>query len=140
LTLEDAMPGGELRIRHGKGNKQRTIYLESGAQAALAAWMAVRGLGPGPLFVAINKSGVISAAPLCGQAVERILRKRAGEGAVAKFTPHDLRRSCFSDLLDAGADLVAVQAIAGHSSPSTTAGRSGGPAARPVHSVNPDRA
>jgi integrase len=121
LTLEDAMPGGELRIRHGKGNKQRTIYLEGGAQAALAAWMAVRGVEPGPLFLAINKGGVISAMPLCGQAVERILRKRAREGAVTKFTPHDLRRSCFSDLLDAGADLVAVQAIAGHSSPSTTA-------------------
>jgi integrase/recombinase XerD len=120
LALEDAMPEGELRVRHGKGNKARTVYLGSGAQAALAAWMAVRGLGPGPLFLAINKGGRLLEASLCGQAVERILRKRAREGAVAAFTPHDLRRSCISDLLDAGADLVAVQAIAGHSNPSTT--------------------
>jgi site-specific recombinase XerD len=100
LMLEDAMPGGELRVRHGKGNKQRTIYLESGAQAALVAWMAVRGWwSPGRS---------ISTMPLCGQAVERILRKRGREASVSKFTP---QRSGFSDLLKRGADLVAVQAI-----------------------------
>jgi integrase/recombinase XerD len=31
LTVEDAMPDGELRVRHGKGNKARTVYLSSGA-------------------------------------------------------------------------------------------------------------
>jgi site-specific recombinase XerD len=121
LAVDDVMLQGELRIRCGKGHKARTVYLGDGAQRALDAWMVVRGTAPGPLFLAINKGGCILGTPLCGQAVERILRKRGVGAGVAPFVPHDLRRSFISDLIDNGADLVAVQQLAGHANVQTTA-------------------
>ena len=55
------------------------------------------------------------------QAVLDILRARGKEAAIASFSPHDLRRTFISNLLDAGADISTVQKLAGHSSPVTTA-------------------
>jgi site-specific recombinase XerD len=42
------------------------------------------------------------------QAVLLLLRRRATQAKISTFTPHDLRRSFISDLLDAGADMVTV--------------------------------
>ena len=50
-----------------------------------------------------------------------VLRRRAAEAGVSSCSPHDLRRTFVSNLLDAGADLVTVQNLAGHASPATTA-------------------
>ena len=55
------------------------------------------------------------------QAVYAILRSRAKRAKVKTFSPRDLRRSCVSDLLDAGVDISVVQRFVGHANVMTTA-------------------
>jgi site-specific recombinase XerD len=50
-----------------------------------------------------------------------LVRRRADAAEVSTFSPHDLRRSFISDLLDSGVDLSTVQQLAGHSQVQTTA-------------------
>lgn len=111
---------GKLDIRHGKGNRQRTVYLADGAQEALDNWIKVRGSEPGALFCAINRHGRIIPGHMADQAVYTAVKKRGEQAGIENFSPHDLRRSFVSDQLDAGTDLVTVQKIAGHASPVTT--------------------
>lgn len=68
----------------------------------------------------MNKAGVITLRTLSDQAVFNALTKRRTQAHVVAFLPHDLRRTFISDLLDAGADIVTVQRMAGHKSPDTT--------------------
>lgn len=111
---------GSLRVL-GKGNKERVVYVTNGARDALHAWLEARGELPGPLLCPVRKGGRVQLRHMTPQAVLCRLRYLARLAGVDRFSPHDLRRTFCSDLLDAGADLVAVQALMGHASPSTTA-------------------
>jgi integrase len=111
---------GALTVRHGKGGRARIVYLTGGGTEALAAWTAVRGDAVGPLFLPINKGGAITPRRLTDQAVLALLGRRAARSGVGHFSPHDLRRTFISDLLDAGADIATVQRLAGHASVATT--------------------
>jgi integrase/recombinase XerD len=121
LDLADYVPDtGAVTVRNGKGRKDRTTYLDGGSAAALADWLAVRGATAGPLLCPVNKAGRITIRRLSDQAVLGALQKRAKQATVQGFSPHDLRRTFISDLLDAGADIATVQRMAGHASPETT--------------------
>jgi integrase/recombinase XerD len=109
-----------LRVRAGKGRKERLVYLSDGADRAVDAWLEHRGLWDGALFCPVHRSGRIARRGMTDQALVYILRKRADQARVRRFSPHDLRRTFISDLLDAGADLAAAQQLAGHASPTTT--------------------
>jgi len=61
-----------------------------------------RGPGAGPLFVPVDKAGQLTMRRMTGSAVLYMLRRRAAAAGVARFSPHDLRHSYVSDLLDAG--------------------------------------
>ena len=58
---------------------------------------------------------------LTDQAIYHIEATRAAAAGVARFSPHDLRRTFAGDLLDAGVDLATVQSLMGHSNANTTA-------------------
>lgn len=121
LDLADYDAGGQvLRVR-GKGNKERAVPMAAGAVAWLGDWLARRGSTPGALFWPVTKSGELQARRMTAQAIYDALAKRARAAGVAHTSPHDLRRTCISDLLDAGADIATVQRLAGHASVTTTA-------------------
>lgn len=111
---------GKLNVIAGKGRKDRTAYLQGGALRALQAWLNVRGAATGALFQPINKGGAITPRRMTDQAVYAMLEKRAKQAGVSDFSPHDMRRTFVSELLDRGADIVTVQKLAGHNSPLTT--------------------
>lgn len=122
LELADWNPEeGCLTVRSGKGDKDRTTYMDEGAIAALNDWLELRGNQPGALFHPTVKGGRINPRQMSDQAVLDILRQRGEQAQVSTFSPHDFRRTFISNLLDAGADISTVQKLAGHASPVTTA-------------------
>jgi site-specific recombinase XerD len=108
-----------LRVR-GKGDRERPVYLDRGASRVLRDWLRARGVKPGPLLCPILKSGCVDLRRLSDQAVYKALLKRARQARVRSFSPHDLRRTCITNMLQRGGDLSVVQDIAGHSSMTTT--------------------
>ena len=106
-----------LRVR-GKGNKERIVYLPEGAQAHLNSWLERRGNHQGAFFSA-GKAG--KERRLSEQTIYDVITAAAKRAGVAKVSPHDLRRSFVSTLLDQGVSLSIVAAMAGHSDVSTTA-------------------
>jgi integrase len=111
---------GELVVR-GKGGKERLLYVTGGAAKALADWLEHRGDEEGALFQPVSKGGRVLRRRMTDQAVYNALVKRARQAKVRRFSPHDLRRTFVSNLLDAGADVVTVQQLAGHANVQTTA-------------------
>lgn len=112
---------GAITVRTGKGRKQRITYLADGGLKALEQWLRIRGDASGPLFHPVAKGGRIIERCMTDQAVYFALKKRASQAGVADFSPHDLRRTFISHLLDAGADIATVQQLAAHANIQTTA-------------------
>lgn len=122
LEMRDLNVGeSSLKIRSGKGGKDRTVYLPPLLLSLVEDWVRIRGKAKGALLCHIKKGGSVVVRRLTAQSVWYILEKRATEADVANFSPHDFRRTFISELLDAGVDLVTVQQLAGHADPTITA-------------------
>ena len=124
VGLEDGdldLESGVLRVR-GKGRRERLAPIGSYAADAIGRWLAVRRLhvheatGPNaPVFV--NKFG----RRLTTRSVARMLEKHLKQaGLDTRTTPHSLRHSFATHLLDRGADIRSVQELLGHKSLITT--------------------
>lgn len=109
-----------LTIRGAKGRKDRINYLPERATMAVEDWLVIRGKAPGPLLYPLDKAKRIITRRMSEQGVMTALQRRGKKAGIAPFSPHDLRRTFISDLLDAGADIVTVSQLAGHANPSTT--------------------
>jgi site-specific recombinase XerD len=120
LMLSD-FKTGSVKIRGGKGDKDRTVYLPDAVVMLVKDWLRVRGREAGALFCHINKGGVVTLKQLSSQAVLLILEKRRKKAGVSEFSPHDFRRTFISDLLDSGVDIVTVQKLVGHATTDQTA-------------------
>jgi integrase len=86
----------------------------------LEKWLFLRGDVPGPLLLPVLKSGWAVFRRMTDQAILSVLLKRAKQGGVKHLSPHDLRRTFISDLLDAGADISTMQKMAAHANVTTT--------------------
>jgi len=129
LDLEDLNLGRRVIRVMGKGRKERQVPFNKASEAALRAWLpdrlAIRAglrLQEGresrrqePLFV--NARGT----RLGGRSIERLVtRYVASSGTRSGISPHALRHSFATHLLERGADLRAIQELLGHSQLSTT--------------------
>lgn len=116
----DDVAGDELTV-HGKGAKVRQVYLSAVHAFDVQTWLAVRGSEGGPLLCPVLRGGRVVIRRLTDQAVLVALRRLAARASLAKFSPHDLRRTFISTLLDKGADIATVAKLAGHAQVTTTA-------------------
>ncbi|MCF7854790.1 MAG: tyrosine recombinase XerC [Candidatus Pacebacteria bacterium] len=122
LNIEDVDFFSRTFVVRGKGRKERLCALGNPAVAALQRYLEERGKqgfggrrAKGPLFV--NQSG----ERLSARSVQRMFKQYLSEcGLPQDCTPHKLRHSFATHLLDAGADLRSVQEMLGHENLSTT--------------------
>ena len=105
----------------GKGNKEKRVFLDPGTVKAVETWLTHRTGEVGPLFLPVNKSGVIQyTGRISDQTIYNIIEKRQKQAGLQKCSPHDFRRTFGTGLLRQGKDLPTVQRLMGHADPSTT--------------------
>lgn len=120
LRLRDISPDLSRILVHGKGRKERVVPLVGTAKECLSRYLSETPEGSGG-----NGGAVFQATPggsaLSVHQVGRIVRKASGKaGLGGRVTPHALRHSCATHLLDRGMDLRKIQGLLGHESLGTT--------------------
>ena len=104
----------------GKGNKERLNALHDRNLDIIGVWLDERGFEPGPLFLRARKGNRLVNEPISGQTVYDIIIRRYQEAGLKRLTPHDLRRTFATKLLENGEDVFLVQDLMGHASVETT--------------------
>jgi integrase/recombinase XerC len=106
---------GALRIV-AKGAKEQLVPLGEPAEDAIKTYLSGRPAAEGKTPLFLNPRG----GRLTTRSVQRLLRKLGLQLGIGRVTPHTLRHSFATHLLDAGADLRAIQELLGHESLKTT--------------------
>jgi len=112
---------GILTVRQGKGRKYREIHVADAVDKAIRAWLKVSADETNStLFSRIQHRGEVVIQPLTTTGLTSILLKLQHTSGIERFTPHDLRRTFITRLLEQGVDINTVRQLAGHSDISTT--------------------
>ncbi|MDR2565064.1 MAG: tyrosine recombinase XerC [Bifidobacteriaceae bacterium] len=120
LNIEDLHPESALIRVVGKGNKERLVYFGEPADYALRAWLGIRVKVRGalnlnsPLF--INCFG----RRIGQRQVRSVVHSTALQAGVPDISPHSLRHSFATHILENGSDIRSVQELLGHTSLATT--------------------
>ncbi len=117
IDLDDLELRSRLVKVHGKGSKERIVPFGSKAESALRAWLKVREADPDEQAVFVNYRGERISARSVRRLFDRYARGASMKDGVS---PHTMRHSFATHLLNAGADLRAIQELLGHASLSTT--------------------
>lgn len=123
LKMSDVrMQGDDVELRFiGKGDKERVAYVFNGALKALRNWLDIRSTAPGALFCAVDKAQRMNLSHhMSTVAIHKRFTQRCADAGVEHVRLHDLRRTWVGEMLDAGADIVTVATLAGHSDVRTT--------------------
>lgn len=139
IDLEDVNLSGRMIRVMGKGGKERLVPFNQSALAAIKAWMKDRAvllwtrgaiMAAGPARGAAKRARTPKADPLfinyrgtrlTGRSVDRLLRRYVAQCSTRLgISPHALRHSFATHLLQRGADLRAIQELLGHARLSTT--------------------
>jgi len=120
LTLSQINPKDQSIRIQGKGNKERIIFFGEPADYALRLWIQNRAKsfplsGPDlPLF--INQSG----KKIDQRQVRTIVNENSFRAGISKISPHALRHSFATHILNNGSDIRSIQELLGHASLDTT--------------------
>ncbi len=122
LNMDDLHMSPEMIKVHGKGGKDRIVPFGSKAREAVATYFVQRNSVLSRLKVEqpavfINERG----GRLTPRSIQRTLKQRCAQAGLSNdITPHSLRHSMATHMLEGGADLRSIQEILGHASLATT--------------------
>ncbi|PIR86334.1 hypothetical protein COU13_01505 [Candidatus Kaiserbacteria bacterium CG10_big_fil_rev_8_21_14_0_10_43_70] len=121
LSRDIDLSRDELTVR-GKGEKLRVVFLSDRSKKAIGEFLEKRTDFDDALFIQLGKNAKSAdSLRLTSRSVERIVKQYAIKaGITKKVTPHVVRHSFATDLLQNGADIRSVQALLGHASINTT--------------------
>jgi integrase/recombinase XerD len=105
----------------GKGGKERIVPLPLIVRTARLEWLAERhGIHVEALWLACDNRGNVTGRPLSAQGVGQSMDRVARNHGLPRFSPHDMRRTTATMMLDQGEPANVVQELLGHANVGTT--------------------
>lgn len=115
LTVEDVeFSSMKLHIKHGKGDKERTTYINEVARTHLSAYLKEAGITTGLLFP--NRDG----KQMSSNGLRKILKNIANRAKVENVHPHRFRRTFATGMADRGMPVQDIMRLLGHTNINTT--------------------